>query len=99
MKRQIFHIKSKIIRLLFLSSLLFMSSVYSLAEVESNEYNIKAMFVLNFMKYVEWPTETNNDIFKIGIAGESELFNSLQNMTNSRNEKAKIIVESSAQRK
>ena len=93
MKGRIHHIKTNIIKSIFAALLFFMPSINSFAENEVDEYNIKAMFVLNFMKYVEWPTEVNNDLFKIGVVGESELFNSLQNMTNNRNEKSKIKIE------
>lgn len=39
---------------------------------DGNEYNLKAMFVLNFIKYVEWP-KTSNTVFTIAIVGESPL--------------------------
>ncbi len=43
------------------------------AGMEGNEYQIKAMFVFNFTKYVEWPKSVAGDAFVIGIIGESEI--------------------------
>ena len=47
------------------------------ADVDDNEYQIKAMFVFNFTKYVEWP-ESRNEVFTIGIIGESEIIQPLE---------------------
>jgi hypothetical protein len=58
----------------------------------SNEYNVKAMFVLNFIKYIEWPADPSPG-FKIGVAGESGIYDALLNMTKNRQESKKIIVE------
>ena len=44
---------------------------------DGNEYPIKAMFLLNFIKYVEWPIEKSKPVIKIGIVGESEMFDAL----------------------
>ena len=45
---------------------------------EGNEYQIKAMFVFNFIKYVEWPATNANTEFTIGVIGESEITEPLQ---------------------
>jgi hypothetical protein len=47
------------------------------ANTEGNEYQIKAMFVFNFTKYVEWP-DVNQDVFSIGVVGESEIIEHLE---------------------
>ncbi len=85
----------KLIRLATLVFLLFISLVQLRAEGDStsNEYNVKAMFVINFMKYVEWPSGNNSGVFKIGVAGESEIYDALQSMAANRNESRKIIIE------
>lgn len=61
---------------------------------EGNEYNLKAMFVLNFIKYVEWP-QSSNSIFTIAIVGESPLKENLLSMvslkSNSVGPKIEII--------
>ena len=84
---------SKQIRFINLVILLFIGPMNSFGVGDSNEYSVKAMFVLNFMKYVEWPSTEKNGVFKIGIAGESELFNALEAMTISRSEFVKIKIE------
>ncbi len=47
--------------------------------MDGNEYNLKAMFILNFMKYVEWPQSKDNT-FRIAIAGQSEIKEALITM-------------------
>jgi len=81
------------IGLINLVLLLFISPVNSKAQAIANEYNVKAMFVLNFMKYVEWPPNSNEGVFKIGIIGESEIYDALQAMIANRNENTKIKIE------
>ena len=45
---------------------------------EGNEYQIKAMFVFNFTKYVEWPQPQSSDVFSIGVVGESDITDPLE---------------------
>jgi hypothetical protein len=63
------------------------------AQSEGNEYSIKAMFVLNFIKYIEWPGENNSIYFRIGVIGKSGIFDALKSMTNNRNETKQIKIE------
>lgn len=60
---------------------------------EGNEYNIKAMFVLNFVKYIQWPGESASNYFRIGVIGKSEIFHALKSMTDNRNETKQIKIE------
>jgi hypothetical protein len=67
-----------------------------LPSVTGNEYNIKAMFVLNFIKYIDWPSESATGFFRIGIAGKSDMYEALKGMTsniNSINETKQILIE------
>jgi hypothetical protein len=80
-------------RIACLILLLFTGMTKSWAQVENEEHNIKAMFVLNFIKYVEWPNASEKNEFKIGIAGESELYTSLVNLSIKRNESGKIKIQ------
>ena len=80
-------------RIFFPVFLLFIASPNSFAEGEGNEYNVKAMFVLNFMKYVEWPEQDISQDFVIGVAGDSEIVEALQKLTVNRKENRKIIIE------
>lgn len=62
---------------MLLSVLLVLSCHRSDAVSDGNEYSIKAMFLLNFIKYVEWPIENSKPVIRIGVAGESEMFDAL----------------------
>jgi hypothetical protein len=76
------------ILLLFFMSLSFVTR----AGTDANEYNVKAMFVLNFMKYVDWPENNSSETFNIGVAGESEIYNALVIMISSRQENNRIKI-------
>jgi hypothetical protein len=60
---------------------------------DGNEYSIKAMFVLNFIKYIEWPGGNTSNYFRIGVIGKSEMLDALKGMTANRNEMKQIIIE------
>ncbi len=66
----------KVIRLMASFGLLFRVVYISGAEVSMTEYQVKAFFLLNFTKYVDWPpvcfAETNAPII-IGLYGENKL--------------------------
>jgi hypothetical protein len=38
-----------------------------------DEYQVKATFVVNFAKYVDWSSNENENEFKIGVVGESDI--------------------------
>lgn len=46
-------------------------------ENEPDEHLIKALFVYNFTKHVEWPQGKNNGIFTIGVVGNSPVYDRL----------------------
>lgn len=69
---------------MLISILLVMSCHRSGAVSDGNEYRIKAMFLLNFIKYVEWPIENSKPIIRIGVAGESEMFDALTTLASQR---------------
>ena len=57
-----------------------------------NEYQIKAMFVFNFTKYIEWP-ESSSDVFTIGVIGESEITEALEKVaTQKKVGERKIVI-------
>jgi hypothetical protein len=58
---------------------------------DADEYSIKAMFILNFMKYVEWPVDETKNVFQIGIAGESEIYDALISLSTQRTGDGKKI--------
>ena len=51
------------------------------------EHEIKALYLFNFTKYVDWPENAfadSNSCYTIGIAGSEEIFNDLDKLTNGR---------------
>ena len=69
---------------MLLSILMVLTCFSSGAVSDGNEYPIKAMFLLNFIKYVEWPIENSKPVIKIGIVGESEMFDALSTLAAQR---------------
>jgi hypothetical protein len=59
---------------------------------EGNEYEIKAMFIFNFTKYVEWPETKSTDEFIIGVFGESEITEPLEKIAAQKKVNDKKIV-------
>lgn len=55
-------------------------SAFRIGYQEGNEYSVKAMFLLNFMKYVEWPSENSGATFRIGIVGDNDMELALNQM-------------------
>src|SRR5688572_7104956 len=45
---------------------------------------IKAVYIYNFTKYIEWPKEYREQVFVIGILGESSLVKELEGMSSSK---------------
>ena len=64
--------------LMLLAAFVFGSFSSGPSSSEGNEYQIKAMFVFNFTKYVEWPESKPGDFFTIGVIGESEITEHLE---------------------
>ena len=77
---------------MLLGILLVSSCVRAGGSSEGNEYSIKAMFLLNFIKYVEWPIENTKNTFQIGVIGESEMFDALTMLTSKRSAEGQKVV-------
>lgn len=64
-------------------------------ELTFSEYQVKAMFLFNFAKYVEWPsdvfTDTNAPI-TIGVLGENRFGDELQKVVAGKNVSGRTIV-------
>lgn len=58
--------------LLIFTSLIFIKSVF--AEQELAEDQIKAIYVYNFIKHIEWPSEKNNKTFTIAVYRDESVF-------------------------
>src|SRR4051812_10996398 len=82
---------------LFLLLMAFLFSAFKPVS-EGNEYEIKAMFIFNFTKYVEWPETKNADEFIIGVYGESEILEPLEKIAAQKkvNDKRIVIKQLSA---
>lgn len=62
--------------ILFVTFFLFgISNIYS--QPKSSENNVKAVFIYNFTKYLEWSKEVDSKTFDIVIFGKSDITNPL----------------------
>jgi len=50
----------------------------ALAQQEKPIHEIHAAMLFNFVKYVQWPNETEPGDFVLGVMGEEEVFNTLK---------------------
>jgi hypothetical protein len=65
------------------------------AQNAQQEANLKAAFIYNFTKYIDWGTYDRDSMFVIGIAGDSPIIESLHAIAaTSRINNKKIIVKS-----
>jgi hypothetical protein len=72
---------------LLLLALLFTPANVKCGEAALTEYQVKALCLVNFARYTEWPATAFSDAnapLIIGIIGESPLQNSLQTDTNGK---------------
>jgi hypothetical protein len=58
----------------------------------ADEYNLKAAFLYNFTRYIEWTPETNTQEFVIGVVGTSAIYDPLEDIANSKTVNGKRIV-------
>ena len=65
---------------------------FSSGPESGNEYQVKAMFIFNFTKYIEWPEEKSGDSFIIGVVGESEIFEPLERIAHQKKVGDKKII-------
>lgn len=57
----------------------------------SNEFTLKALFIYNFTKHVDWSNTNTNDKFKIVIAGKSDITKCLESILQNRKIQNKSI--------
>lgn len=60
-----------------------MYSFQNVANVNTNA-RVKAVFMYNFSKYIEWPAEYKKGNFVIGIVGDTPLYKELANMARTK---------------
>jgi hypothetical protein len=69
--------------------------VTSRAEGTLTEYQVKALFLLNFIKYVDWPSDalaSSNAPITIGLCGESKLREALSSAVSGKGSASRMIV-------
>ena len=85
----------KVIGLIAFCGLLLRAGNVSGGEVSMTEYQVKALFLLNFTKYVDWPAtafaETNSPIV-IGLYGENKFGDALVKAVEGRTVSGRQIV-------
>jgi hypothetical protein len=79
-------------KILFLLSLCFFAGSVEAQSVVQEE-NLKAAFIYNFTKYIDWSDYNNSGVFIIGVIGPSPIIMSLNEIakTNTVNNKRIII--------
>ena len=73
----------------------FMAPSFSLGATPL-EYQIKAAFIYNFVKFVEWPARDSGqtkDPVVIGVLGDSPILEALQSIIIKKNQRGKIKVK------
>ncbi|KAA9036364.1 YfiR family protein [Ginsengibacter hankyongi] len=74
--------------------LITLCSAYSLCGVAQRgeeDYKLKAAFIYNFTKYIDWGN-ANSGAFSIGVIGNSPVYNSLQEIAKTKTVNNKRIV-------
>lgn len=54
------------------------SGLGALAQEDRPMYEIHSAMLFNFMKYIQWPNETDAGDFVLGIYGEDDVFNTMK---------------------
>lgn len=78
-------------RFLFIVLLLILGQSIAWCQTREEEYNLKAAFVYNFTRYINWPY-TPEDEFIIGIIGTSPIYEPLLEIARTKTVNDKKIV-------
>lgn len=76
--------------LIFLVPLFFVISANH--EVKAQNYQLHAVFINSFIKYVKWPDEHSTGDFKIGVVGESPIIEHLSKLADVKKVNGRNIV-------
>ena len=71
--------------------LLFITGIIS-AQTVSKEDNLKAAFIYNFTKFIQWPDFDSIDTFHITVLGNSPVINPLKKLEGTKQVKKKDII-------
>jgi YfiR/HmsC-like len=78
-------------RFLFLL-LLCLAGGTAIAQTQEKEANLKAVFIYNFTRYIDWDTSSNANDFVIGVIGSSDVTGSLMQIAKTNAVKNKKIM-------
>lgn len=65
-------------------SLLLLACMLANVALAQVDYSVYANIVYRFTKYIDWPEQSKNGDFIIGVIGESELFEELKKLTRNK---------------
>jgi len=68
-------------KILIVFLFLTVSGFSSYQTADNTNAKIKATFIYNFTRYIEWPTEAQKGTFEIGVIGKTPLFIELEKMS------------------
>lgn len=72
------------VRKVFLALIVLLVTTAGVNSSYDTNAKIKAVFLYNFTKYIEWPKEYRQGIFVFGIFGDSPLYEELKNMAQTK---------------
>lgn len=79
-------------RILYISTILLLVGSAGMCQSQEREYDLKAAFVYNFIKYISWGQFTPENEFIIGIIGSSPIYEPLQKIAGTKTFNNKRIV-------
>lgn len=79
-------------KLLFLIGFLILTGFAVRTQTESEEYSVKAVFIYNFTKFIDWTSYNSGDEFIIGILETSPILNPLTEIAKTKKVNDKKIV-------
>src|SRR4051794_12403290 len=88
LRRRVGCLLAQLAGLLVLVGCLFGAARTSRAEAAYSEYQVKALFLFNFAKYVDWPAETfatTNAPITIGVLGQDNFRDFLNHAVSDKN--------------
>ena len=65
-------------RILPVLTFLLVSGLAGFAQTEKPMHEIHAQMIYNFIKYIQWPNDSEPGEFVVGIIGEDDVFNTLK---------------------
>ena len=61
-----------------LTGLLLILAFQGMAQQERPIHEMHAMMLYNFIKYIQWPNESESGEFVVGVMGEDDVFGTLK---------------------